>query len=64
MGPVLGTGLLVLLQEWMKDVWNYGYPLLVGLLLILVVLFFPRGIVGTLQAYWQLGYGESVSPGR
>ncbi len=63
-GPVLGTGLLVLLQEWMKDVWNYGYPLLVGLLLILVVLFFPRGIVGTLQAYWQLGYGESVSPGR
>jgi branched-chain amino acid transport system permease protein len=53
LGPVVGTALLMLLQEWLKDVWRYGYPLLVGLLLILAVLFFPRGIVGTLQEHWR-----------
>ncbi|MGQ4809428.1 hypothetical protein NKDENANG_02845 [Candidatus Entotheonellaceae bacterium PAL068K] len=53
LGPVLGTALLILLQEGLKDVWSHGYHLLIGLLLIQAVLFFPRGIIGTLQVYWR-----------
>jgi branched-chain amino acid transport system permease protein len=49
LGPVVGTGLLLILRESLSDVWSYGYPLLLGLILIVIVRFAPRGIVGTLR---------------
>ncbi len=48
-GPVVGTGLLLVLREWLSGVWPYGYPLLLGLILIIIVRFAPRGIVGLLK---------------
>lgn len=63
LGPVLGTAVLMLVQEWLKDVWPYGYPLLLGLVLLLVVRFFPRGIVGTTQEWWRQWRRRAVRTG-
>ncbi|MEM7533276.1 MAG: branched-chain amino acid ABC transporter permease [Chloroflexota bacterium] len=53
LGPVVGTGVWLLLRESMSDVWSNGSPLLLGILLILIVRFAPRGIVGTINHWWQ-----------
>jgi len=49
-GPVLGTagfkGLELLLSRW----WSTGHPLLLGVALILVVRFFPGGLLGRRRA--------------
>jgi len=48
-GPILGTALLRIAQQYLSSWWSYGHPLLVGTLIILVVTFAPKGIVGTIK---------------
>ena len=62
-GPVIGAGGLHFLDTTFRDleltlgetVINVGdsWLLLLGLIFVLVVLIFPRGIVGTVQQWWQ-----------
>jgi len=61
-GPVLGAFLIHLTEEALRDTVitigtlsvNIGerWALILGLLFILIVLVFPRGIVGSVQAWW------------
>lgn len=62
-GPVLGTGLMHLLEQSLRDTIvtigsaevNIGehWALILGVTFIVIVLAFPRGIVGSLQNWWQ-----------
>ncbi len=45
-GPLLGTGVFFALREGLSGVWQTGYPILVGLALLLMARFFPRGLLG------------------
>ncbi len=49
LGPAVGTGALLFAREFLSDIWPHGYPLLLGLVLIGVVLFAPQGMVGALR---------------
>ena len=49
-GPVLGAGVLQLLGYWLNDIFGPRWPLIFGVVYILIVLFFPYGLVGT----WRL----------
>lgn len=48
-GPILGTGLMILFTDYISS-WFKNYPILVGSLLIAVVLTSPKGIMGLLKA--------------
>jgi len=45
LGPVVGTGVLIILREELSLYWDH-YLLLVGAIVILTVIFAPKGIVG------------------
>ena len=49
LGPLLGTGIFFALRELLSDLWPAGYPVLVGLALLGITRFLPRGIVGGLR---------------
>lgn len=59
LGPLIGTVLMYylvdfssdLLARWVPD-WNFSHLGVVGVALILLVLFFPKGILGTIRAKW------------
>ena len=44
-GPILGAGVLIVLREELSTFWDH-YLLLVGVIVILMVIFAPKGIVG------------------
>jgi branched-chain amino acid transport system permease protein len=44
-GPIIGTSLLIVLREELSHLWAH-YPILVGVVVILTVIFAPRGIGG------------------
>jgi len=48
LGPIFGTGLLIVLREELSHIWDH-YLLIVGTLVILIVIFFPNGISGLLK---------------
>jgi len=50
-GPLLGTLLLLLAREWLSSWWSYGYPILVGILIIMVVRFAPQGLWGMMERW-------------
>jgi branched-chain amino acid transport system permease protein len=45
LGPLFGTGALIIFRELVSNVWEH-YLLAVGAVTILVVMFAPRGIAG------------------
>ncbi|HEY0071832.1 MAG TPA: branched-chain amino acid ABC transporter permease [Chloroflexia bacterium] len=49
-GPMLGAGVLQLLGYWLKETFGASWQLIFGAIYILIVLFFPYGLVGT----WKL----------
>ncbi|NTV64240.1 MAG: branched-chain amino acid ABC transporter permease, partial [Oscillochloris sp.] len=58
-GPMLGAGVLQLLGYWLNAAFGPRWPLIFGAVYILIVLFFPYGLVGTwkqrgsdLRALW------------
>lgn len=54
-GPLLGTGLLKLLEYELGGWWPQGYPLLIGLLLLVIAIAAPRGLLGTLRVFFIRG---------
>lgn len=58
-GPILGTGLLIVLREELSSVWDH-YLLLVGVAVIVTVIFAPRGVGGVYVALVQK-YAKSSS---
>ena len=48
LGPVLGTGVLIILREELSVYWDH-YLLLVGLIIILTVIFAPKGLAGLID---------------
>lgn len=51
LGPIVGTALLLLLREFLSDIWAYGYPLLLGITLLFIVRFAPNGIIGESKSW-------------
>ncbi len=45
-GPIIGGFILVVLQEVLSNIVDTGYMLVYGLVIILVILFLPKGVVG------------------
>jgi branched-chain amino acid transport system permease protein len=56
-GPMLGAGVLQLLGYWLNIIFGPQWPLIIGVVYILLVLFLPYGIVGT----WQLRRNDLVA---
>lgn len=48
-GPVLGSGIMQLISQFFYQWFGPRWPLVFGLLFILLVMFLPHGIVGTWQ---------------
>jgi branched-chain amino acid transport system permease protein len=46
-GPMIGAGVMQLLGYWLNDIFGPRWPLIIGIVYILLVLFLPYGIVGT-----------------
>jgi branched-chain amino acid transport system permease protein len=53
LGPIVGSVVLETASEVFKNVFKEAHLLIYGALLIVVVLFLPEGIVGSLTASWQ-----------
>ncbi|MEM7193423.1 MAG: branched-chain amino acid ABC transporter permease [Pseudomonadota bacterium] len=51
LGPVLGTFLMFYLIDIASE-YTTAYLLVAGIILVLLVLFFPRGLLGTLKEKW------------
>ena len=45
-GPVLGAGVLLVAKDYLSSWWPKGYPIVVGVLMLGIVIFAPRGILG------------------
>jgi branched-chain amino acid transport system permease protein len=52
-GPIVGAVLLESAQELFKNVFHEAHLLIYGVLIVLVVLFLPEGIVGTVARWWR-----------
>jgi branched-chain amino acid transport system permease protein len=52
-GPLVGAVLLELASELFKNVFHEAHLLIYGALIVIVVLFLPEGIVGTLAGVWR-----------
>ena len=51
LGPVLGTGLMIVLIDKISEV-TVAYLLFIGLALIALTLWFPKGILGSIRERW------------
>ena len=47
-GPVVGAVVLGVVSEFLKLQIPYGHLLVYGVIIVITILFFPQGIVGTL----------------
>lgn len=58
-GPVIGAGIIQLLGYWLERWFGASWTLIYGLIFILIVIFLPYGIVGTLRLrsfQWRAGW--------
>jgi branched-chain amino acid transport system permease protein len=51
LGPLVGTGLMFYLVDYASGLTS-AYLLFVGIALVVLVLWFPQGILGTVRARW------------
>ncbi|WP_346907453.1 branched-chain amino acid ABC transporter permease [uncultured Roseibium sp.] len=63
LGPVFGTGLLIILREQLSLYWEH-YLLPVGVIVILTAIFAPNGLVGIYRAILNriFGYPDTDTP--
>jgi branched-chain amino acid transport system permease protein len=54
LGPLVGTGLMFYLVDFASEITS-SYLIVVGVVLVLLVLVFPKGVIGTLQEKWRGG---------
>lgn len=59
LGPILGTLLMFYLVDYSNDIlnayfqgWNLSYLGVVGVALVLLILFFPKGLLGSVRERW------------
>jgi branched-chain amino acid transport system permease protein len=52
-GPIVGAVVLLPASEVFKNVFDEAHLLIYGVLIIVVVLFLPEGIVGTVARWWR-----------
>ena len=52
LGPLIGTGLMFYLVDFASEITS-SYLIVVGVVLVLLVLVFPKGLIGTLQERWR-----------
>ncbi len=52
LGPLIGTGLMFYLVEFASDITS-SYLIVVGVVLVLLVIVFPKGLIGTLSERWR-----------
>ena len=52
LGPLIGTGLMFYLVEFASEITS-SYLIVVGVVLVLLVIVFPKGLIGTLQEKWR-----------
>ena len=45
---MLGTGLVDLASFYLSQFWDTGWPIVLGLLLLVIVMFRPTGLIGFL----------------
>ncbi len=63
-GPVLGAGVVIALQDMLADKVGSWVTVIIGVIFVLCVLAFRKGVVGELQAYLERrGRTEPGSPG-
>jgi branched-chain amino acid transport system permease protein len=51
-GPAVGAVLYILMSEAFRVYLKSGHLLFFGILIIVIIIFFPQGIVGTLRERW------------
>jgi branched-chain amino acid transport system permease protein len=61
-GPVLGALLLTFLRDFLSTVLIRIYPILVGIILIVSITFFPKGIVGSIRAWQRTRRRAAIGP--
>ncbi len=54
LGPLVGTGLMFYLVDFASEITS-SYLIVVGVVLVLLVLVFPKGVIGTLREKWRGG---------
>lgn len=59
-GPVIGAVVLKMLEEYLKSVIVYGYTVIYGLILALVILFMPNGLLGVMRRAVGGGRADQV----
>ena len=52
-GPIIGAIILGLAGEYLKLIMPYGYVIIYGLIIVLVILFLPDGILGLIKKLTQ-----------
>jgi branched-chain amino acid transport system permease protein len=52
LGPLVGTGIMFYLIDLASD-WTSSYLIVVGVVLIALILWFPEGLLGTLRRRWM-----------
>ena len=52
LGPFLGAGIFVLLETWITSM-TQAWMLVLGIILALMVIFFRKGLLGTVLDWWQ-----------
>jgi len=52
LGPLIGTGLMFYLVDYASEITS-SYLIVVGVVLVLLVIVFPKGVIGTLQEKWR-----------
>ncbi len=63
-GPIIGSGIMQLISIFFYDLFGPRWPLIFGILFILLVMFLPFGIVGTWRARkfsWKEGRKKLLS---
>jgi branched-chain amino acid transport system permease protein len=61
-GPLLGAGVIIVIEDVVGAKTEY-WPLIIGLVMMVMVLLFPRGLVGEFQAL-RMRFKSFAQPGR
>lgn len=59
-GPILGTFVLKVAEEFLRVNIPYGYSIIYGFILVLAVLFMPRGLLGVVRS-WRFSWPRKRS---
>ncbi|NLP50016.1 branched-chain amino acid ABC transporter permease [Bacillus sp. RO1] len=68
-GAIIGAGLIEFAHHWLTDLakvhWIFErWIIFFGILYIVVVMFFPQGIVGTVKLWWSRRKGVQLKVGK